>query len=48
MDFVNKLTGSDDKDKAKKPQEGHSEGGGLMGKLNNAMGGGQSGEKKEG
>ncbi|KAF9460992.1 hypothetical protein BDZ94DRAFT_1264640 [Collybia nuda] len=45
MDFLKNLAHEGNQ---KKDQEGHSaEGGGIMGKLNSALGGGQSGEKKE-
>ncbi|KAH8829614.1 hypothetical protein DL96DRAFT_1708736 [Flagelloscypha sp. PMI_526] len=45
MDFVNKLTGGDHNKQSQSGQASH--GGGLMDKVNNAFGGGQSGEQKE-
>jgi len=45
MNFINEALGKD-KDQSQAHQSGGE--GGLMGKLNNAMGGGAAGEKKEG
>ena len=44
MDFLNSLN----KNKDSEQQHSSSGGGGLMDKINNGLGGGQSGEKKEG
>jgi len=46
MDFVKSFTGGN-KEGEQKPQEGQSQGGGFMDKINNIAGGGQQGEKKE-
>ncbi|KAG8832454.1 hypothetical protein FRC17_001327 [Serendipita sp. 399] len=51
MDFVNKLTGNNQQNQVQgQPAAGSNndnQGGGLMDKMNSAMGGGQSGEQKE-
>lgn len=45
MDFLSQLSGDKPKDEG---QTQSQSGGGLMGKINDALGGGQSGERKEG
>lgn len=49
MDFLKNIA-NNDKSHGKQNQEGHNGGGGggIMGKINGALGGGESGEKKEG
>jgi hypothetical protein len=50
MDFLKNLAHSDNNNAEKNNHEGQSGSGagGIMGKLNSALGGGESGEKKEG
>ena len=51
MDYIKSFAGSDNQNQSnveKPPQTQNEGGGGLMGRLNNAMGGGQAGEAKEG
>ncbi|KAG8751137.1 hypothetical protein FRC14_008125 [Serendipita sp. 396] len=49
MDFINKVTGSNQQNQAQgQPAAGNNnQGGGLMGRINETMGGGQAGEDKE-
>jgi hypothetical protein len=46
MDFINKVTSG--QNTQGQQQATTQQGGGLMDKMNNALGGGQSGEQKEG
>ncbi|CAG8643452.1 15956_t:CDS:2 [Acaulospora colombiana] len=46
MDFINKVTGGQNTEGHQQPTT--QQGGGLMDKVNNTLGGGQSGEQKEG
>jgi hypothetical protein len=47
MDALKNAFGGGNKDNTQNTNAGSNEGGGLMGKLNNTMGGGQSGERNE-
>jgi len=47
MDFVKNLSGGNSNTSADPSQQQQSSGGGIMGKVNSAMGGGQSGEHNE-
>lgn len=48
MDFVNKFTGNNNTQGQAQPGQQQQQGGGVMDKLNSAMGGGQSSEQNEG
>ncbi|KAF5372316.1 hypothetical protein D9615_009243 [Tricholomella constricta] len=47
MDFLKKFADSNEGNKDENKNEGQGDSGNLLGKLNNALGGGASGEKKE-